>query len=79
MDDPSDPKVVAEVCQCLSTLLVLQGTTAIPEDIKKKLIPKFNAWRRRYQGQVAGETSDRCYQSLIGTTYAKTTCDPVRD
>ncbi|KAF8448862.1 hypothetical protein L210DRAFT_3387694 [Boletus edulis BED1] len=67
MDDPSEPKIIFEICQFLSTFLVLQGTTAIPEDVKQKLIPKLNTWRRRYQGQFPGETSDRCYLSLTGS------------
>ena len=79
IDDPSDPKVIGDICQFLSTLLVLQGTTAIPEDIKEKLIQKLNIWRRRYEGQFSGETSDRCYQSLKGTLYVSTTCDHIQD
>ncbi|KAG6381750.1 hypothetical protein JVT61DRAFT_355 [Boletus reticuloceps] len=79
MDDPSEPEIISEICQFLSTLLVLQGTTAIPEDVKQKLIPKFNTWRRRYQGQFPGETSDRCYLSLTGSLYASNNCDPIRD
>ena len=79
IDDPSNPKVIAEICQFLSTLLVLQGTTAIPEDVKEKLIPKLTTWRRRYKGQHPGETSDRCYQSLKGTRYARSTCDHIWD
>jgi hypothetical protein len=67
IDDPSDPEVIGDICQFLSTLLVLQGTTAIPEDIKEKLVQKLNTWRRRYEGRFPGETSDRCYQSLKGT------------
>ncbi|KAN0088195.1 hypothetical protein V8E55_005252 [Tylopilus felleus] len=68
MDDHSDQEVVGEVCQFLSTLLVLQGTTEIPEDVKEKLIPKLDAWRRRHEGKFPAETSDRCYQSLKGTS-----------
>ncbi|KAF8555674.1 hypothetical protein OG21DRAFT_1507438 [Imleria badia] len=66
VDDPSESEI-GEICQFLSTLLVLQGTSTIPEDIKQKLIPKLDTWRRRYDGQFPGETSDRCYQSLKGT------------
>jgi hypothetical protein len=79
IDDPSDPEVIGDICQFLSTLLVLQGTTAIPEDIKEKLVQKLNTWRRRYEGRFPGETSDRCYQSLKGTLYVSTTCDHIRD
>lgn len=78
MDDLG-PDVIGEICQFLSTLLVLQGTTTIPEDTKNRLIPKLNTWRRRYNGQFPGETSDRCYQSLTGALYASPTCDRIRD
>ncbi|KAG9313150.1 hypothetical protein JVU11DRAFT_6600 [Chiua virens] len=65
-DGPSDLDIIAEQCQFLSTLLVLQGTTSIPEDVKKKLVPKLNMWRRRYNGQFAAETAGRCYEALRG-------------
>ncbi|KAF9241389.1 hypothetical protein BU15DRAFT_45101 [Melanogaster broomeanus] len=64
--DPSDPEIIGETCQFLSTLLVLQGTSAIPPDVKQKLVKKLNTWKRRYDGQFAGETSGRCYDSLTG-------------
>lgn len=80
MDDPSDPGDIGNTCQFLSTLLVLQGITAIPEDVGKKLIPKLDMWRRRYKGQFPGETSDRCYQSLKGgTLYVGTTRKNIRN
>ncbi|KAH7890920.1 hypothetical protein F5I97DRAFT_1800184 [Phlebopus sp. FC_14] len=65
-DDPSDQDVIAEMCQFLSTLFVLQGTSPVPEDVKKKLMSKLRTWRRRYRDSFAAESSGRCLDALAG-------------
>ncbi|KAF8838989.1 hypothetical protein BDN67DRAFT_970722 [Paxillus ammoniavirescens] len=67
-NDPFDPDLIGEICQFLSTLLVLQGTSTIPQDIKQKLVQKLDTWRHRYDCQFAAETSGRCYASLTGNS-----------
>lgn len=77
VDNPSEQDI-ADASQFFSTLLVLQGTAAIPENIRGKIIKKLNMWRRRYKGQFPGETSDRCYQYLKGTLYVSTILERFR-
>ncbi|KAF8838988.1 hypothetical protein BDN67DRAFT_970721 [Paxillus ammoniavirescens] len=67
-NDPSDPDLIGGMCQFLSMLLVLQGTSMIPQDIKQELVLKLGTWRHRYNGQWAGETSWCCCGFLSGNS-----------
>jgi hypothetical protein len=55
---------IGEICQFLSTLMVLQGTSEITEDEKALLLPKLAGWKRSGRGVLAGNTSERCLDLL---------------
>lgn len=50
---------IAEMCQFLSTLMMLYGTDLDPED-RALLILKLQGWKRQYRGMFAAETAERC-------------------
>jgi hypothetical protein len=58
--DHLDVDAIGEVCQFLSTALILQGISDIGDDDKNALLSKLRQWKRLYKGQFAAETSDRC-------------------
>ncbi|KAL1746664.1 hypothetical protein HDZ31DRAFT_33626 [Schizophyllum fasciatum] len=60
---------VAMNLQFLSTLLVVQGASGIPEEDKAALIPRLRAWKRKFPGVLAGETAERCLAVLTGQGY----------
>ncbi|KAG1776018.1 hypothetical protein EV702DRAFT_951613, partial [Suillus placidus] len=41
---PPDPTHLVEMCQFLSTLLALQGTSSVSEEDKQALLPKMREW-----------------------------------
>jgi hypothetical protein len=57
---PQDPAHLVEMCQFLSTLLALQGTSSISEEDKQALLPKLREWNRKYQRQQIS----RCLKQL---------------
>ena len=50
---------VGEICQFLSTLLILYGTDIDPE-VRRGLIAKLRQWKTQYRGEFAAETAERC-------------------
>jgi len=60
--DPMDPSHIVEICQFLSTLLALQGVSAVSEEDLKVLLPKLRQWNRTYQKQQI----TRCLRQLEG-------------
>ncbi|KIJ21018.1 hypothetical protein PAXINDRAFT_165814 [Paxillus involutus ATCC 200175] len=78
-NDPSDPDVLGGMCQFLSTLLILQGISTIPQDVKQKLVQKLDTWRHRYDGQWAAETSGCCCGFLSGNFAMTQVSRKVKD
>ncbi|KAJ8583035.1 hypothetical protein M405DRAFT_775865 [Rhizopogon salebrosus TDB-379] len=58
----TDPSHIVEICQFLSTLLALQGVSAVSEEDLKVLLPKLRQWNRTYQKQQI----TRCLRQLEG-------------
>ncbi|KAG7449831.1 uncharacterized protein BT62DRAFT_928574 [Guyanagaster necrorhizus] len=57
-------QVIAEVCQFLATLLVLEGTEKITEDEKKSLKTMLSGRLRGMPPVFASETCERCLNLL---------------
>ncbi|KAK0241227.1 hypothetical protein EDD85DRAFT_818116 [Armillaria nabsnona] len=57
-------QVIAEVCQFLATLLVLEGTEKITTDEQKSLEAMLAAWLRGMPPVFASETCERCLSLL---------------
>ncbi|KIJ65461.1 hypothetical protein HYDPIDRAFT_130638 [Hydnomerulius pinastri MD-312] len=64
--EPSDLRVITEMCQFLSTLLSLQGSRALSGDVVGKLLHKLQSWMDSYPDSFASETSYRCFAILTG-------------
>jgi hypothetical protein len=71
-DSPADMSadMIGEICQFLSTLLVLQDASDMSQEDKQKLLQKLTQWSRTWRGQFAGETSLRCRDILTNNRYA---------
>ena len=55
--------LVAEIAQFLSTLIIVQKMEITPEE-EEELIKKLKAWRAKYQGYFAVETTNRCLMQI---------------
>jgi hypothetical protein len=76
--DSTDPSHIVEICQFLSTLLALQGVSAVSEEDLKVLLPKLRQWNRTYQKQQI----TRCLRQLEGDRsvtrfVAKQSCNMI--
>ena len=60
---------VGEICQFLSTLLILQGAADADDLDKATLVPKLNQWKRIYSGRLASDTSERCLALLTDDPF----------
>ena len=61
-----DKDAIGEICQFLSTLLVLQGTVGI-QDVREKVLGQLKKWRLKYRGKFTEKSSDRCITILEPT------------
>jgi hypothetical protein len=59
-----DKDGIGEICQFLSTLLVLQDVSEVSEEDKGLLVPKLARWKRSGKGALAGNASERCLDLL---------------
>jgi hypothetical protein len=61
LSDSSDPDTIAECCQFLATLLLVQGITDVDAQDKQTLLPALRAWIRKpaFRGRLASEASER--------------------
>ncbi|KDQ08254.1 hypothetical protein BOTBODRAFT_38086 [Botryobasidium botryosum FD-172 SS1] len=62
---------VAETCQFLSTLLVLQNTVGLAAEDKLALTRKLRAWSQQYRNKFAEEVSERALM-LLGPRVGET-------
>lgn len=63
IESEDDHTTVAEICQFLSTLLVVYGAQIDQED-QEPLLKRLKAWRKQYKGRFAEETTGRCIAIL---------------
>ncbi|KAJ7075649.1 hypothetical protein B0H15DRAFT_866195 [Mycena belliarum] len=54
----------AEICQFLSTLLLLQGVQDVAEEDKTILLKHLPIWERIFSGRLAAKTANRCLAQL---------------
>lgn len=59
---------IAETCQFLATLLLVQGTSDVDEEDKKQLLPFVRQWVRKpaFKGRLASDASERVMWLLTG-------------
>ncbi|KAI0091336.1 hypothetical protein BDY19DRAFT_935212 [Irpex rosettiformis] len=64
----SNPDDVAETCQFLATLLLVQGTDDIQKQDKDSLLPVLRQWVKRpaFRGRLASDASERVVWLLTG-------------
>jgi hypothetical protein len=55
---------IGELCQFLSTMLLLQGTEDIEEADKAVLVQHLEVWYNAYKGRLASDTASRCLALL---------------
>jgi len=76
--DTMDVDRVGEMCQFLSTVLVLQGPSDVEDADKSALVPKLRTWTRAYRGRFAAETSDRCLGILTDEPASRAVVQMVK-
>ena len=63
-----DEHAVGELCQFLSTLLVLQGATGVQE-VREGVIRQLQKWQQEYRGEFTEVSAGRCVELLGATEY----------
>ncbi|KAK0486316.1 hypothetical protein IW261DRAFT_1454884 [Armillaria novae-zelandiae] len=71
-------QIIAEVCQFMATLLVLEGTEQITADEQKSLEAMLAAWLRGMPSVFAKETCERCLSLLSSDQESRFMANSVK-
>ncbi|KAJ6598650.1 hypothetical protein B0H10DRAFT_2085252 [Mycena sp. CBHHK59/15] len=69
---------VAEICQFLSTILLLQGLADVEDGDKTVLLQHLQSWEQRFGGRLASETAGRCLALLTDDPVMRPMMEEVK-